>query len=144
MADETERSGLHHPQALNHSLQTPHSASGQWHLPSASFAGAAITISGRHRQDFSWIGAAIGRGDSLLFTEMVNATSLELGHDYGKMDDLQAEDGPIAVQLFDHRPQAMADAARRAEQAGAFLIDINMGCPVPQNCEERRWLGTHP
>ena len=61
---------------------------------------------------------------------MVNATSLELGHDYGKMDDLKGEDGPIAVQLFDHRPQAMADAARRAEQAGAFLIDINMGCPV--------------
>ena len=53
--------------------------------------------------------------DSLLFTEMVNATSLELGHDYGKMDDLKAERGPIAVQLFDHRPQAMADAARRAE-----------------------------
>jgi tRNA-dihydrouridine synthase B len=34
------------------------------------------------------------------------------------------------VQLFDHRPAAMADAARRAEAAGAFLIDINMGCPV--------------
>ena len=24
----------------------------------------------------------------------------------------------------------MADAARRAEDAGAYLIDINMGCPV--------------
>jgi tRNA-dihydrouridine synthase B len=34
------------------------------------------------------------------------------------------------VQLFDHRPLAMAEAARRAEAAGAFLIDINMGCPV--------------
>ena len=61
---------------------------------------------------------------------MVNATSLELGHGYGKMENLKAEEGPIAVQLFDHHPQAMAHAARRAEQAGAFLIDINMGCPV--------------
>ena len=68
--------------------------------------------------------------DALLFTEMVNATSLELGHGRRKLDDLGGESGPIGVQLFDHRPSAMAEAARRAEAAGAFLIDINMGCPV--------------
>ena len=68
--------------------------------------------------------------DALLFTEMVNATSLELGHGRLKMDGLQEETGPIGVQLFDHHPAAMADAARRAADAGAFLIDINMGCPV--------------
>jgi nifR3 family TIM-barrel protein len=61
---------------------------------------------------------------------MVNATSLELGHGRLKMDGLQEETGPIGVQLFDHHPDAMADAARRAADAGAFLIDINMGCPV--------------
>ena len=68
--------------------------------------------------------------DALLFTEMVNATSLELGHGLQKVEELSSEEGPIGVQLFDHRPAAMADAARRAEAAGAFLIDINMGCPV--------------
>jgi len=68
--------------------------------------------------------------DALLFTEMVNATSLELGHGTRKVEELAAEPGPIGVQLFDHRPAAMADAARRAEAAGAYLIDINMGCPV--------------
>jgi len=68
--------------------------------------------------------------DALLFTEMVNATSLELGHGLQKVEELAEEAGPIGVQLFDHRPAAMADAARRAEAAGAFLIDINMGCPV--------------
>jgi nifR3 family TIM-barrel protein len=68
--------------------------------------------------------------DALLFTEMVNATSLELGHGRQKVEELAAEAGPIGVQLFDHRPAAMAEAARRAEAAGAFLIDINMGCPV--------------
>jgi nifR3 family TIM-barrel protein len=46
------------------------------------------------------------------------------------VEELAAEAGPIGVQLFDHRPAAMAEAARRAEAAGAFLIDINMGCPV--------------
>ncbi|MEB3351665.1 MAG: tRNA dihydrouridine synthase DusB [Cyanobacteriota bacterium] len=68
--------------------------------------------------------------DALLFTEMVNATGLELGHGRRKLEDLAEEAGPIGVQLFDHRPAAMAEAARRAEAAGAFLIDINMGCPV--------------
>jgi len=68
--------------------------------------------------------------DALLFTEMVNATSLELGHGLIKVEELASEPGPIGVQLFDHRPAAMADAARRAEAAGAYLIDINMGCPV--------------
>ena len=68
--------------------------------------------------------------EALLFTEMVNATSLELGHGLIKVEELASEAGPIGVQLFDHRPAAMADAARRAEAAGAFLIDINMGCPV--------------
>jgi nifR3 family TIM-barrel protein len=61
---------------------------------------------------------------------MVNATSLEMGHGLQKVEELSSEEGPIGVQLFDHRPAAMADAARRAEAAGAFLIDINMGCPV--------------
>ena len=67
---------------------------------------------------------------ALLFTEMVNATSLEMGHGLSKVEELADESGPIGVQLFDHRPAAMADAARRAETAGAYLIDINMGCPV--------------
>ncbi|WP_216904883.1 tRNA dihydrouridine synthase DusB [Synechococcus sp. CCY 9618] len=68
--------------------------------------------------------------DALLFTEMVNATALELGHGGAKMAALDEDPGPVGVQLFDHRPDAMAEAARRAEAAGAWLIDINMGCPV--------------
>ena len=67
---------------------------------------------------------------ALLFTEMVNAKSLELGHGEEKVNELSEEKGPIGVQLFDYRPDAMIDAAIKAESSGAFLIDINMGCPV--------------
>ena len=67
---------------------------------------------------------------ALLFTEMVNAKSLELGHGKEKVIELSEEKGPIGVQLFDHRPDSMIDAAIKAESSGAFLIDINMGCPV--------------
>ena len=67
---------------------------------------------------------------ALLFTEMVSAKSLELGHGEEKVIELSEESGPIGVQLFDHRPDSMIDAAIKAEASGAFLIDINMGCPV--------------
>ena len=67
---------------------------------------------------------------ALLFTEMVNAKSLELGYGEQKIIELSEEKGPIGVQLFDHRPDSMIEAAIKAESSGAFLIDINMGCPV--------------
>ena len=68
--------------------------------------------------------------DSLLFTEMINATSLKKGYGTQKIENLQLEEGPIGVQIFDNRPFAVSEAAKLAENAGAFLIDINMGCPV--------------
>ncbi len=67
---------------------------------------------------------------ALLFTEMVNAKSLESGYGEEKVIELSKESGPVGVQLFDHRPESMVDAAIKAESSGAFLIDINMGCPV--------------
>ena len=68
--------------------------------------------------------------DSLLFTEMINATSLKQGYGIQKIKQLELEQGPIGVQIFDNRPFAVSEAAKLAEDSGAFLIDINMGCPV--------------
>ena len=68
--------------------------------------------------------------NSLLFTEMINATRLKLGHGIEKIKIIEMEEGPIGVQIFNNRPYAVAEAAKKAEASGAFLIDINMGCPV--------------
>ena len=61
--------------------------------------------------------------DSLLFTEMINATSLEKGYGTQKIKQLELEQGPIGVQIFDNRLFAISDAAKLAEDSGAFLID---------------------
>jgi len=68
--------------------------------------------------------------NSLLFTEMVNATSLKLGYGKEKLSEIEQEEGPVGVQIFDNRPNSVSEAAIQSEAAGAFLIDINMGCPV--------------
>ena len=68
--------------------------------------------------------------NSLLFTEMINATSLKHGYGSQKIIQIGSERGPIGVQIFDNRPFAVSEAAKQAEDSGAFLIDINMGCPV--------------
>ena len=68
--------------------------------------------------------------DSLLFTEMINATSLKLGYGLEKINHISKEEGPVGIQLFDNRPNSIADAARESESSGAYIIDINMGCPV--------------
>ena len=68
--------------------------------------------------------------NSLLFTEMINATSLNLGYGVEKINQISNEEGPVGIQLFDNRPNSVADAAKESESSGAYIIDINMGCPV--------------
>jgi nifR3 family TIM-barrel protein len=40
------------------------------------------------------------------------------------------EDSPLAMQLYGGDVEKLCDAARWAEDRGAHVIDINMGCPV--------------
>lgn len=47
---------------------------------------------------------------------------------------LAGEATPRVIQIAGSEPVMMADAARRAEQLGADIIDINMGCPAKKVC----------
>lgn len=46
----------------------------------------------------------------------------------------EGEPGPRVVQIAGFDPSMMADAARRNIEAGAQIIDINMGCPAKKVC----------
>ena len=41
-----------------------------------------------------------------------------------------AEDSPVCMQIYGGEAGPMCDAARWAEDHGAAVVDINMGCPV--------------
>ena len=61
---------------------------------------------------------------SMLYTEMIHAGELHYGRGLHKVSELSGEEHPISVQLFDGRPDFMAEAAQRAVAEGAQTIDI--------------------
>jgi len=67
---------------------------------------------------------------SMMYTEMVSAAELHHLRQLPQLMDIDADEKPISIQLFDRRPDFLAEAARKAEAQGADTIDINMGCPV--------------
>ena len=69
-------------------------------------------------------------GAALVFTEMVAAETFLEGDAEAALRAEGKGLSPHAVQLVGRDPPTMAAAARRAENAGAELIDINMGCPA--------------
>lgn len=75
-------------------------------------------------------------GPGLMFTEFVSAMAIH----YGAMKTLRKmrvhpEERPLGIQIFGPDPEVMAETARLAEEMGADLIDINMGCWVPKVCK---------
>ncbi len=74
-------------------------------------------------------------GLDLATTDLVNARSLiERNRKALKLIETNAQDRPLAVQLFGSVPEEMRDAALYLESLGVSSIDINMGCPVRKVC----------
>ena len=67
---------------------------------------------------------------SMMYTEMVSAKEIYHLQELPKIMAIAPNEDPISIQLFDCRPDFMAEAARKAVAEGANTIDINMGCPV--------------
>ena len=71
-------------------------------------------------------------GGELVVSEMVasHAVLSAVKDEMRKLQFSAEEESPLSIQLAGWDPDIMAEAARIAEQLGAGLIDINMGCPA--------------
>ncbi|MGD1851041.1 MAG: tRNA dihydrouridine synthase DusB [Cyanophyceae cyanobacterium] len=68
--------------------------------------------------------------DSMTYTEMVQASGVHHARSLKKIMDVDPAERPVSIQLFDRRPDFLAEAAEMAVAQEADTIDINMGCPV--------------
>ena len=69
-------------------------------------------------------------GVGLVVSEMISSEALV--RQARKAERMMAASGehPYAMQLAGASPQVLADSARLCEDAGADLVDLNMGCPA--------------
>lgn len=71
------------------------------------------------------------KGADYTVSEMVSAKALLFRNQKTyAMLAIDPQEHPTAIQLFGSVPREMAAAARIVEEAGADIIDVNMGCPV--------------
>jgi len=71
-------------------------------------------------------------GAGLAVSEMVSSFGLHYRNErtLRELMRIHPDEHPVSIQLFGHDPEAMRSGAAIAAEAGADLIDINMGCPV--------------
>jgi nifR3 family TIM-barrel protein len=76
-------------------------------------------------------------GAGLVTSEMVSSFGLAYGNERTVKEFLRIhpDEHPVSLQLFGHDPAIMREAAAMAADAGADVIDLNMGCPVRKVCK---------
>ena len=70
-------------------------------------------------------------GVDMVYTEFVSSEALirSVNRTQQKLT-IYDQERPVAIQIYGSDPEAMAEAARIAEEANPNIIDINFGCPV--------------
>src|SRR5665213_2852978 len=105
-------------------LATP-LAVGPTKLPNRIFL---APMSGVSDAPFRAVAAAYGAGQ--VTSEMIASELLARGNAEATQRAEKAGEGPHVVQLAGREARWMSEGARAATDAGADIIDINMGCPA--------------
>ncbi|MGI8462017.1 MAG: tRNA-dihydrouridine synthase, partial [Solirubrobacterales bacterium] len=73
-------------------------------------------------------------GAGMAVSEMVSSFAIRHGNrrTLEEMLRIDPAEHPVAVQLFGPDPDVMRGAAATVAEAGADIVDLNMGCPVPK------------
>jgi len=76
-------------------------------------------------------------GAGMAVSEMVSSHAIHYGNEKTcnemlRIDPRERRYGPVSIQIFGEDPEMMRSAAAHVAAAGADVIDINMGCPVPK------------
>ncbi len=103
----------------------------RWWIGGVEIPGRLVLapMAGVSVQAFRRQGRRFGAG--LVCSEMVSVAGIQhrnertLGYLRVGLDER-----PLAIQIFGSDTDAMAEAARTVEAAGADLVDVNFGCPV--------------
>jgi tRNA-dihydrouridine synthase B len=80
-------------------------------------------------------------GAGMAVSEMLSSHAIFHGNERTCVEMLRIDpcereyEGPVSIQLFGQDPAVMRVAARVVAEAGANVIDLNMGCPVPKVCK---------
>lgn len=102
-----------------------------WTIGNVSISGKAILAPMAGVSDIAYRLLAKEHGASMVCTEMVSAMGIkyknERTHDLLRMEKVEH---PVSMQIFGSDPEAIALGAKVVANAGADIVDINMGCPV--------------
>jgi nifR3 family TIM-barrel protein len=76
-------------------------------------------------------------GAGMAVSEMVSSFAIRHGNrrTLEEMLRIHPDEHPVSVQLFGPDPEVMRGAAATVAEAGADIVDLNMGCPVPKVCK---------
>ena len=102
-----------------------------WTIGNVPIQGKAILAPMAGVSDIAYRLLAKEHGASMVCTEMVSAMGIkyknERTHELLRME---AVEHPVSMQIFGSNPEAIALGAKAVADAGADIVDINMGCPV--------------
>ena len=74
------------------------------------------------------------QGAGLVCMEMVSAKAIYF-HNKNTQEllEIHPDEQPVSLQLFGSDPDIISEMAKEIEERPFSILDINMGCPVPQS-----------